>query len=96
MVQYSALDDERFGDLDPFLRYDLVSLGQRDIGRRGWQQALRTGFNYNLPYTGKLVNLHVEFAHSTASGPTVIINRSRTVDEFRVELRVSLQQYTRH
>lgn len=96
MLQYSLLDGVRWGDLDPFVRYDFVSLGQVGISGRAWQQAIRTGFNYNLPYTRKFVNFHLEYAHNTVSGPFAIVNRSQVIDEFRLELRVSLQQYTRH
>lgn len=96
MAQYSLFDIEQSGDLDVFVRYDAVSLGQGGITGRAWQQAIRTGFNYNLPYTRKLANLHLEFAHNSVNGPVAIVDRGRSIDEFRVEFRMSLQQYARH
>ena len=96
MVQWSAFDTAAAGDLDLFVRYDLVSLGQDVISGRAIQRAWRTGFNYNLPHTNKLVSLHLEQAHNTISGPAAIVTGGRNVDEFRVGLRVSFQRYVRH
>ena len=79
-----------------FVRYDLVSLGQASIDCRAMQQALRTGFNYNLPRTNKLASLHLEYARNTLSGPAAIVTDARPSDEFRIRLRVSLQHYIRH
>ena len=96
MAQISLFDAPKAGDLDLFLRYDFVSLGQDSIAGRAQQQAIRTGFNYNLPYTGKLASLHVEYAHNSVSGPATIITQAYPGDEVRIGLRVSLQRYTRH
>ena len=96
MIQWSAFDAPEFGDLDVFVRYDLVDLGQDAISDRAVQRALRTGVNYNLPYTNKLVSLHLEYAHNTLSGPASIVTGDRSVDEFRIGLRISLQRYQRH
>lgn len=96
MIQWSAFDTPAAGDLDVFLRYDLVSLGQDGLDRRATQQAWRTGFNYNLPHTNKLVSLHLEQVHNTLSGPTAIVFGDRSIDEFRLGIRVSLQRYVRH
>ncbi len=96
LVQWSLFDTPAGGDLDLFARYDLVSLGQVGIAGRATQQAIRTGFNYNLPHTNKLANLHLEYAHNTLSGPPTIVTDARSSDEFRIEVRVSLQQYVRH
>jgi hypothetical protein len=96
MVQWSAFDTPAAGDLDLFVRYDLVSAGQDVISGRATQRAWRTGFNYNLPHTNKLVSLHLEQAHSTLSGPMAIVTDDRNVDEFRLGVRVSLQRYQRH
>ncbi len=96
MAQASLFDRQHVGDLDLFLRYDLVSLGAEAIQGRATQHALRTGFNYNLPYTNKLTSLHVEYALSTVAGPSAIVTGTRTANEFRLGLRVSLQQYVRH
>ena len=68
MVQYSLFDTRGAGDLDVFVRYDAVSVGQEAINRRARQAALRTGVNYNLPHTNKLMNLHFEYAHNSING----------------------------
>ena len=96
MVQFSLFDTPRTGDLDLFVRYDLVSLGIASIAGRARQQAVRAGINYNLPDTGKLASLHVEYAHNILSGPAAIVTDRDPGDELRVVLRVSLQRYIRH
>lgn len=96
MGQVSLFDTRRTGDVDLFARYDVVSLGADPIARRATQQAIRTGFNYNLPYTRKLASLHLEYGHGTIAGPGAIVSDRRSADEVRVGLRVSLQQYIRH
>ena len=96
MAQFSVFDAPKSGDLDLFLRYDFVSLGQDTITGRANQQALRAGFNYNLPFTGKLASLHLEYAHNTVSGPAAIVTAPSPSDEFRIGVRFSLQRYQRH
>ena len=94
--QFSAFDAPLWGDLDLFARYDLVNLGIASVEGRAHQEAIRAGVNYNLPRTNKLVNLHVEYAHNAISGPAAIVANRNPPDEFRVELRASLQRYLRH
>jgi hypothetical protein len=94
--QLSLFDTLGAGDLDFFARYDVVSLGADQIARRATQQAIRTGFNYNLPYASKLASLHLEYGRSTVSGPAAILTDRRNANEFRIGFRVSLQQYVRH
>ena len=96
LMQLSVFDTERFGDLDPFLRYDVVQLGQDGIQGSAVQQALRTGVNYNLPFSQKLANLHVEYARNAVHGPVEIVPEARSFNELRVELRFSLTRYLRH
>ncbi len=96
MGQISLFDVPKAGDIDLFLRYDFVSLGQDVISGRARQSAIRTGFNYNLPFTGKLASLHVEYAHNNVTGPAAIITRFNPSNEVRIGLRVSLQRYLRH
>ncbi|MEG3153492.1 hypothetical protein [Sphingomonas sp. RB1R13] len=96
MGQVSLFDAPRTGDLDLFVRYDVVSLGADHLTRRATQQAFRTGLNYNLPYANKLASLHVEYGHSRVAGPDAIVSDRRSVDEVRVGIRLSLQQYVRH
>ena len=96
MGQVSLFDAPKTGDLDVFVRYDVVSLGAETIERRATQQAIRTGFNYNLPYANKLASIHLEYAHNMIRGPVVIVTDTRATNEFRIGLRVSLQRYVRH
>ena len=96
MGQVSLFDTPGAGDLDLFARYDVVSLGADMIARRATQQAIRSGFNYNLPDTNKLVGLHLEYGHSKVVGPATIVTDRRSADEVRIGIRVSLQQYVRH
>ena len=96
MGQVSLFDAPKTGDLDLFARYDLVNLGADQIVGRATQRAIRTGFNYNLPYTNKLASLHLEYGRSTVSGPAAIVTDRRSANEFRIGFRVSLQQYIRH
>ncbi len=96
MGQVSLFDKRDTGDLDLFLRYDFVTLGQDVISERARQSAIRTGFNYNLPFTGKLASLHVEYAHNKVSGPAAIVTQTNPGDEVRLGVRISLQRYTRH
>ena len=74
MGQISLFDSPKAGDLDLFLRYDFVNLGQNAILGRARQTAIRTGFNYNLPLTGKRASLHIEYARNSVTGPTAIIS----------------------
>jgi hypothetical protein len=96
MAQFSLFDTPHTGDLDLFVRYDLVSLGIDSIAGRARQQGVRAGVNYNLPYSNKLASLHVEYAHNALSGPGAIVTDRDPGDEFRMVLRVSLQRYIRH
>lgn len=96
MAQIALFDRPKAGDLDLFVRYDFVSVGQDSIAGRARQQAIRAGFNYNLPFSRKLASLHVEYARNTLSGPAAIVTQARPGDEFRLGLRVSLQRYARH
>ena len=97
MIQYSLFDKKEHGDLDLFARYDFVDLKTSGINSNVFQQAMRAGFNYNLPYIEKRVNFRIEYAHNTVRGPADIITvASRSSDEFRAELRFSLQPYIRH
>lgn len=96
MAQASLFDAAHAGDLDLFMRYDFVSLRQNGISHRVQQRAYRTGLNYNLPYTRKLASLHFEYAHNNINGPAEIITQNNPGGEFRIGLRVSLQQYSRH
>ncbi len=96
LMQMSVFDKDRFGDLDPFVRYDVVQLGQERIHGSAVQQALRTGVNYNLPFSRKLVNLHLEYARNAVHGPGEIVAQARAFNEFRVELRVNVTRYVRH
>ena len=96
MAQFSMFDSPQTGNLDLFVRYDFVGVGQDAITKRAHQQAIRTGLNYNLPFTSKLASLHLEYAHNQISGPAAIVTDSRPENAFRIGLRISLQRYVRH
>lgn len=96
MAQVSLFDAPNTGDLDLFVRYDVVSLGIDGIGGRATQHALRAGLNYNLPRTNKLASLHLEYAHNALNGPAAIVTDRNPGDEVRMVLRVSMQRYVRH
>jgi hypothetical protein len=93
--QYLVFDTWNFGDLVPVLRYDVVHLATG--GSSATQQALRVGLNYNLPFTNKLVNLHLEYARNHVAGADSIVphDQNANFNEFAVELRISLTRYLR-
>jgi hypothetical protein len=90
--QYSIFDSEVFGELVPFVRYDLVHVS---VDEHATQQAVRAGINFNLPFTRKHVNLHVEYARNTLSGSNRIVTGERDFNEFAIMLRVSTTPYIR-
>ena len=94
--QFSAFESSSAGDLDPFVRYDLVRLTRPDVAGAASQTAVRLGLNYNLPYTKRLANLHLEYAHNEVDGPTDIVPTARKFDEVWLEVRVSLTSYNRY
>ncbi|MGI8547084.1 MAG: hypothetical protein ACR2M1_07085 [Gemmatimonadaceae bacterium] len=96
LLQASLFERPRWGDLDPFVRYDVVRLGREVAPGTAVQQALRTGVNYNLPYTDKHASLHIEYAFNRVAGPQAIVPDDRSFSEFRVEMRVSAARYLRH
>ena len=92
--QFQVFDKKYFGDLVPFIRYDLVNLSILIASATG--QAIRLGVNYNLPFTNKLVNFHFEYAHHLLNGsPTIITATDKKFDEFRLELRINVTRYLR-
>ena len=91
--QYSIFDSKRLGELVPFARYDLSHIS---ADGRVTQQAIRTGINFNLPFTWKRVNLHLEYAKNILSGPDrILTSGDRDCDEFAIMLRISTTPYTR-
>lgn len=96
LLQGSLFDSPERGDLDPFIRYDVVRLSREIAGGLAFQQAWRAGVNYNLPSTAKHMNLHLEYALNRVAGPAAIVPARRSFGEFRVELRVNAARYLRH
>jgi hypothetical protein len=94
--QVSLFDSENIGNLDPFVRYDVVRLSRVGIDGRALQQATRLGVNYNLPFAQKLANFHVEFADNRVNGAAALVPAARVFDEVRFELRFNVTRYTRH
>lgn len=95
-AQVSAFSGDRAGDLDPFLRVDVVRLGRDGAGGSAFQQAWRAGVNYNLPHAARLLNLHLEYAWNSVRGPAEIVLARRSFGEFRVGLRVNAARYVRY
>ena len=82
------------GDLVPFIRYDLVTLNNEI--ENATEQAVRLGINYNLPFTNKLINFHIEYAHHKLNGSQTIITTSQNkFGEFRFGIRVNATRYLR-
>lgn len=91
--QYSIFDSKTLGELVPFVRYDLSHISSDGSAT---QQAIRTGINFNLPFTRKHVNLHFEYAKNMLSGSNrIFTSGDRNFDEFAIMLRVSTTPYTR-
>lgn len=96
LLQMSVFDAPQWGDLDPFVRYDVVRLGREVARGTAVQRALRAGVNYNLPYTAKHASLHVEYALNSVAGPQFIVPEGRSFSEMRFEVRVNAARYLRH
>ncbi len=93
-IQFQAFDNKKTGDLVPFIRYDLVSLNNQI--ESATEQAIKLGINYNLPFTNKLINFHIEYAHHKLNGSQSIITKSQNqFDEFRFGIRVNATRYLR-
>ena len=93
-LQFQVFDKKQFGDFVPFVRYDLVNLTNPTASAT--EQAIKLGINYNLPFTNKLVNFHLEYAHHLLNGsPAIITTTDKRFDEFRLELRVNATRYLR-
>ena len=93
--QYQLFDGYKLGDLVPFLRYDVVNLSNV-IQENANEQAVKIGFNYNVPFTRKLVNFHAEYAHHVARGSATILSFPlHNFNEFRLELRINATRYLR-
>ncbi|MBU0695234.1 MAG: hypothetical protein KKE39_01725 [Bacteroidetes bacterium] len=91
-LQFQVFDKKKFGDLVPFARYDLVKLSNSSVSAT--EQAIKLGINYNLPFTNKLVNFHLEYAHHLLNGsPTILTTTDKSFDEFRLELRINATRY---
>lgn len=96
MLQSSLVDDARWGDIDPFVRVDVVRLNREMADGAADQRAVRVGVNYNLPSLDRHLNVHVEYAHNRVTGPMAMIVEGRAFGEARVELRLSASRYVRH
>lgn len=85
-LQVSLFDTPSAGDLDPFIRYDVVRVARAmqspSVGSGPptiaaglldgalMQHAMRAGFNYGLPRMGKFVSLHLEYALTVMAAST--------------------------
>ena len=93
-LQFQVFDKKMFGDLVPFIRYDLVNLSNPTASAT--EQAIKAGVNYNLPFTNKLANFHLEYAHHILNGsPAILTTTDKHFDEFRFEIRINATRYLR-
>lgn len=93
-IQFQVFESTKMGDLVPFIRYDLVTLNNEI--ENATEQAVRLGINYNLPFTNKLINFHIEYAHHKLNGSQTIITTSQNkFGEFRFGIRVNATRYLR-
>lgn len=96
-LQLSLFDAPARGDLDPFLRYDVVWLDRHGADGAAVQHALRAGVNYNLPRAGKFANVHAEYALNRVTGPAAYVpGGARALGEARIGIRVNATRYVRH
>lgn len=94
MAQQRIFRGPNFGDMVPFIRYDFVNLANDQSN--AFQQAIRTGINYNLPHTHGHINLHFEYAKNLLNGSDrVLAAGNRDFSEFAVMLRISTAPYLR-
>lgn len=96
LAQYSVFDTQRWGDLDPFVRYDWVHLSTPAISSAITQLALRAGVNWNLPETHKLIDFHLEYGRNSISGPLSAVPLGYPQNELGLELRFNATRYIRH
>ena len=94
--QYSVFESRRWGDLDPFVRYDWVHLSTPAISSAITQQAIRAGVNWNLPETRKLVSFHLEYGRNSMAGPLSSVLSTYPHNELGLELRFNATRYIRH
>ncbi len=94
--QFSLFQTARAGDLDPFVRYDWVHLSADGLSSPMLQQAVRTGFNWNLPCSRQRVNFHLEYARNFLSGPSSAIPSKPPANELGLELRFNATRYIRY
>jgi len=94
--QFSLFHTARAGDLDPFVRYDWVHLSADGLGKPIFQQAVRVGFNWNLPWSRECVNFHMEYGHNSLSEPPSAIAAHVPSNELGLELRFNATRYVRY
>ena len=94
--QFSLLHTARTGDLDPFVRYDWVHLSANGLGDPILQQAVRTGFNWNLPWSRQRMNFHLEYARNFLFGLSSSASTPVPANELGLELRFNAIRYIRY
>jgi hypothetical protein len=94
--QFSLFQTVSAGDLDPFMRYDWVHLSADSLSSPVLQQAVRTGFNWNLPWSRQRVSFHLEYARNFLSGPFSVTPSKPPANELGLELRFNATRYTRY
>ena len=94
-LQYQLFDSNKSGELVPFVRYEVVKLSN-GLHEKANEKAIKIGLNYNLPFTNKLINFHIEYAQHFLNGDANILSfPTNNFNEFRLELRVNATRYIR-
>jgi len=93
--QFALFHTVKAGDLDPFVRYDWVHLSADSLSSPILQQAIRTGFNWNLPWSRQRVNFHLEYARNLLLGPSFSASTPVPENELGLELRFNAIRYVR-
>jgi len=96
LSQFSLFHTASVGDLDPFVRYDWVHLSADGLSSPILQQAVRAGFNWNLPLSRQRVNFHLEYARNFLSGTSSVTPSSLPANELGLELRFNATRYIRY
>lgn len=94
--QFSLFHTASVGDLDPFVRYDWVHLLADGLSSPILQQAVRAGFNWNLPLSRQRVNFHLEYTRNFLFGPSLSASTPVPANELGLELRFNATRYIRY
>ena len=87
-------ESEKHGDLAVFFRPELLILRGPTTGAAS-VAALRTGLDWNLPWSSRRTNVLLECAWHSLSGPPPLLDQASAVWEVGLMLRLSLTRHVR-